>query len=91
MNGVCPSPRTLAPCRLSLPRPALVAMAIPLDKTIKRELRIDDRFYTVRISPETIHIAPKGHRKGHEVSWRDLLSGEAELTMQLKQSLKRKA
>ena len=81
----------LGPLPIESAEPPLIAMAIPLDKTIKRELRIDDRFYTVRISPETIHIAPKGHRKGHEVSWRDLLSGEAELTMQLKQSIKRKA
>jgi hypothetical protein len=62
-------------------------MATLLNKTVRRELELDGVSYTLKISPAGIHLARKGHRKGHELSWRDLLSGEAELTAKLMQSL----
>ena len=54
-------------------------MAIRLDKTIKRELELGGKLYIVSVSPEGVRIVPKGARKGHEMSWETLLSGEAEL------------
>ena len=62
-------------------------MAAKLDKAIKRELDLDGEHYTVTISPEGVRIVPKGRRKGHEISWQTILSGDAELTQQLKISL----
>ena len=62
-------------------------MATKLDKPIKRELDLDGDAYTVTISPEGIRVVRKGHRKGHEMSWRSIVSGDAELTQQLKISL----
>ena len=62
-------------------------MAIRLDKTIKRELEIDGKLYTVGISPEGVKIVPKGGRKGYEISWESLLSGEAELRRDLNMSV----
>jgi hypothetical protein len=62
-------------------------VAIRLDKTIKRELELDGRLYRVSISPEGLRIVPKGDRKGHEISWESLLSGEAELRRDLTRSL----
>jgi hypothetical protein len=62
-------------------------MAAKLDKAIKRELDLDGESYTVTISPESIRIVPKGRRKGHEITWQTILSGDAELTQQLKISL----
>ena len=62
-------------------------MAAKLDKAIKRELDLDGQAYMVTISPEGVRIVPKGRRKGHEMSWQTLLSGDAELTQQLKISL----
>lgn len=62
-------------------------MTTRLDKTIKRELELDGKLYTVSIGPEGIGIAPKGGRKGHEISWEMLLSGEAELRRDLHMSL----
>lgn len=50
---------------------------------IKREVELDGQPYTVTIGPEGVHIAPKGKRKGHGLSWRSLASGEAELTSDL--------
>jgi len=62
-------------------------MAAKLDKALKRELDLDGELYMVTISPEGVRIVPKGRRKGHEISWRTILSGDAELTQQLKISL----
>ena len=39
-------------------------MATKLDKTIKRELELDGKLYTVAISPEGVKVTPKGARKG---------------------------
>ena len=62
-------------------------MAAKLDKAMKRELELDGETYTVTISPEGIRVVPKGKRKGHEISWQTIISGDAELTQQLKISL----
>jgi hypothetical protein len=53
-------------------------MATKLDKTIKRELDLQGKLYTVAISPEGIKVTPKGARKGHEVSWSTLVGGDGE-------------
>ena len=62
-------------------------MATRLDKTIKRELELDGRLYTVSISPQGVKVVPKGGRKGYELTWEALLSGEAELRRDLSMSL----
>jgi hypothetical protein len=63
------------------------AMTAKLDGLIKRELTLGHDIYTVSISPEGVKIVPKGKRKGREISWETLLSGDAELAQQLKMSL----
>ena len=62
-------------------------MATRLDKTIKRELELDGKLYTVSLSPEGIKVVAKGGRKGHEISWASLLSGDVELRRDLNMSL----
>ena len=62
-------------------------MTAKLDSPIKRELKIKKELYTVIISPDGVKIALKGRRKGREISWETLLSGDAELTQQLKMSV----
>ena len=62
-------------------------MAAKLDKTIKRELKLGGETYMVSMSPDGVKIVLKGRRKGHEISWETILSGDAELTAQLKVSL----
>jgi hypothetical protein len=62
-------------------------MATRLDKTIKRELELDGRLYTVSVSPAGVKVVPKGGRKGYELSWASLISGEAELRRDLNLSL----
>lgn len=62
-------------------------MTPPLDHVIKRELKIRRELYTVSMSPDGVKITRKGRRKGHEISWESLLSGDAELSQQLKMSV----
>lgn len=62
-------------------------MATRLDKTIKRELDVDGKLYTVSVSPRGIRMVPKGGRKGYEISWEALLSGDVELRRDLNMSL----
>jgi hypothetical protein len=62
-------------------------MTPKLDHIIKRELEIGRELYTVSMSPEGVRITLKGRRKGHEISWEGLLSGDAELTRDLKLSV----
>ena len=62
-------------------------MTAKLDKTIKRELELDGKLYTIAIGPDGIKVTEKGRRNGPEVSWRSIVSGEAALTEGLKASL----
>jgi hypothetical protein len=50
-------------------------MATKLDKTIKREIEMDGKAYTVTIAPEGVKLTQKGFRKGREMSWRSLWEG----------------
>ena len=51
-------------------------MATKLEKPLKREVQISDAPYMLTISPEGLKIVPKGKRKGHELTWKDLLNGQ---------------
>jgi hypothetical protein len=62
-------------------------MATRLDKTLKRELEVEGKLYTITISPEGVKIVPKGARKGPEITWLTLLSGDAELRRDLNVSV----
>jgi len=62
-------------------------MATKLDKPLKRE--IAGKPYMLTIAPEGLKLVPKGKRKGHELSWDALVSGEAALAAALNASLQR--
>ena len=62
-------------------------MTTPLDKTLKRELKIKGRAFIVTLSPEGLKITLKGKRKGQELRWTDLISGDAALAVALNASL----
>jgi hypothetical protein len=62
-------------------------MPTKLDKTIKRELDIEGKPYTVAISPEGVKITPKGGRKGQELSWASIVNGDTELRQELNASV----
>jgi len=62
-------------------------MTTPLEKTLKRELPIKGQNYVIAISPEGLKLTLKGRRKGVELKWEDLVSGEAALAVALNASL----
>jgi hypothetical protein len=62
-------------------------MATLLEKTLKRELSIGGRAYILAISPEGLKLTLKGRRKGLELQWDSLVSGDAALAVALNASL----
>ena len=62
-------------------------MATKLEKTLKREIDIDGKAYMVAISPEGLKVTQKGFRRGPELTWRSIISGEAEMGQQLRGSV----
>jgi hypothetical protein len=62
-------------------------MTTRLDKPIKRELELEGRLYTITISPEGVKVVEKGKRLGHELSWHEIVNGDAALARDLKISL----
>jgi hypothetical protein len=62
-------------------------MVTKLEKTLKREIALDGKAYVVTISPEGLKVTLKGHRKGQEISWQALVSGEAALASALNASV----
>lgn len=59
----------------------------PLDKPLKRELRIGDDRYTLTIDPGGLKLTQKGRRRGVTLRWEDLVSGDAALATALQASL----
>jgi hypothetical protein len=64
-------------------------MATKLDKPLRREVDIDGAPYMVTLSPAGVKLVPKGKRKGLELAWKALVSGEAALATALNASLAR--
>ena len=64
-------------------------MATKLDKSLRREVAIDGEPYMLTISPDGLKLVPKGKRKGLELGWKVLVSGEAALATALNASLAR--
>ncbi len=62
-------------------------MTTKLDKAIKREVDFNGVAFTVTMSPEGLKIVEKGKRKGHELTWEQLIRGELSLTQKLTDSI----
>jgi hypothetical protein len=63
-------------------------MATKLEKPLRREIQIDGQPYMLTIAPDGLKLVPKGKRKGLELAWKALVSGEAALATALNASLK---
>jgi hypothetical protein len=62
-------------------------MTTKLEKPLKRELNIGGEPYVLIITPDGLKLTPKGKRKGLELAWSALISGEAALATALNASL----
>lgn len=59
----------------------------PLDKSLKRALKINGQDYVIALTPDALKITRKGHRLGVELKWPDLVSGESALAVALHASV----
>lgn len=55
----------------------------PLEKPLRRMVTVGDKAYTLTIDPQGLKLVEKGHRKGLELDWTDLLNGDAALAAAL--------
>jgi hypothetical protein len=62
-------------------------MTTKLDRLLKRELSIDGDPFIVTLMPQGFRLVRKGRRKGLEIAWEDLVSGDAALATALSASL----
>ena len=62
-------------------------MTTKLEGSLRREVDVDGALYTLTITPDGLALVPKGRRKGYELSWRALVSGDAALATALNASL----
>lgn len=59
----------------------------PLDKPLRRALEIGDRSYTLLVDASGLKLTEKGKRKGIELKWTELVSGDAALAAALQASV----
>jgi hypothetical protein len=62
-------------------------MTTRLEKPLKRAFDIQGEPYVLTITPEGLKLTPKGKRKGLELAWKDLVSGQAALATALNASI----
>jgi hypothetical protein len=62
-------------------------VATKLDKPLKREISVGGQPFVVTLSPEGLKLVGKGRRKGLELTWDSLTSGEAALATALNASI----
>ncbi len=64
-------------------------MTTKLEKPLKRQIDIKGKPHIVTITPDGLKLTEKGKRKGQELRWIDLTSGETALAVALNASLGR--
>lgn len=62
-------------------------MATTLSKPLRREIDIEGHLYTVVLDTTGLKITRKAHRKGIELKWTDLISGDAAMAAALHASV----
>jgi hypothetical protein len=62
-------------------------MTTKLSGPVRRELQVEGRTYTLTLTPDALKLVPKGKRKGIELTWKSLVSGDAALAAALTASL----
>jgi hypothetical protein len=64
-------------------------MATKLEKALKREVDIEGKAYMLTIAPDGLKLVEKGRRKGLELAWKDVVSGDAGLAAALHASVEK--
>jgi hypothetical protein len=63
-------------------------MTTKLERPLRREIVIDREPWVVTIEPTHMKLTRKGHRKGVELEWKGLISGDAALAAALNASVR---
>lgn len=58
-----------------------------LDRPMKREIQLKGQPFVVTLDSNGLKITKKGHRNGMELTWADLVSGDAAMATALQASL----
>jgi len=58
-----------------------------LEKSLKRELKIRNAPYVLTIDPDGFKLTKKGKRKGIEIAWQNLVSGDEAMAVALRASV----
>lgn len=64
-------------------------MATKLEKELKREIEVGGEPYVLAVTPTGLRLTRKGRRKGIELTWEAIVSGDAAFAAQLRASLDR--
>ena len=59
----------------------------PLDKSLRREVSVGGKPFTLTIDPVGLKLTGKGRRNGVALTWENLVNGDAELSAALRASL----
>ena len=62
-------------------------MTTPLEKPLRRAVLIDREPWVVTITPSGLKLTRKGGRKGPELAWQAIVSGDAALAAALNASI----
>ena len=62
-------------------------MTTKLEKPLKREIEIGGQAFIVTLAPDALSLVGKGRRKGLEIRWDEMVSGEAALAAALQASI----
>jgi hypothetical protein len=64
-------------------------MTTKLEKELRREILISREPWVISITPVRLKLTRKGRRRGLEIDWKDLVTGDAALATALNASLRR--
>lgn len=64
-------------------------MTTKLDRPLRREVDVDGTAYTLVLDEKGMKLVKKGHRHGHELTWKAVVSGDAAVAAGLQASAQR--
>jgi len=51
-------------------------MTTKLDRPLKREITVNEKAFTLTITPDGLKLVEKGRRNGVDIDWKTLVGGE---------------
>ncbi len=52
-------------------------MTTKLDRPLKREITVNEKAFTLTITPDGLKLVEKGRRNGVDIDWKTLVGGDA--------------